>query len=433
MVFSNVIQEKDLNKEQKLLILAVFPVVFLIFGMIYGLMDEKDGISIMDGMVAIMTSPTTLITDFFVVGGIGASFINSALIGFFNLYLLKKFKMRINGLLVAAFFTVLGFSFFGKNVINILPIYLGGYLYAKLQDIPMKNVILVIMFSTALAPIVSIVTFGGIFDQGFAYLMGILTGVLIGLIIVPLASHMIRFHDGYNLYNIGFTAGLLGTVLNSALKNFNVTIMPVNLIHTENDPFLILLMFALFIYLIIMGFRTNKNVLKEYKAILDYKGRTITDFTSLLGYGITFFNMGLFGIASLLLVLILGGSVNGPVLAGIFTAVGFAAFGKHPKNCIPIVAGVLLAGIIFGSDFTDTRFIIAVLFSTTIAPIAGAYGPFVGVIAGMLHLTLVTNIGIIHGGINLYNNGFAGGLVAGFMVPIIDAFKRGNSRHETRD
>lgn len=433
MVFSNVIQEKDLNKEQKLLILAVFPVVFLIFGMIYGLMDARGGISIIDGMVAIMTSPTTLITDFFVVGGIGAAFINSALIGFFNLYLLKRFKMRINGLLVAAFFTVLGFSFFGKNVINILPIYLGGYLYAKLQDIPMKNVILVIMFSTALAPIVSIVTFGGIFDQGFAYLMGILTGVLIGLMIVPLASHMIRFHDGYNLYNIGFTAGLLGTVLNSALKNFNVTIMPVNLIHTENDPFLILLMFALFIYLIVMGFRTNKNVLKEYKAILDYKGRTITDFTSLLGYGITFFNMGIFGIASLILVLILGGSVNGPVLAGIFTAVGFAAFGKHPKNCIPIVAGVLLAGIIFGSDFTDTRFIIAVLFSTTIAPIAGAYGPFIGVIAGMLHLTLVTNIGIIHGGINLYNNGFAGGLVAGFMVPIIDAFKRGNSKHETRD
>lgn len=433
MVFSNVIQEKDLKKEQKLIILAVFPVAFLIFGIIFGMIEGMEGQSLIDGLIAIMISPTTLLTDFFVVGGIGAAFINSAVIGFFNLFLLKQFKMRINGLLVAAFFTVLGFSFFGKNVVNILPIYLGGYLYAKLQDIPMKNVILVIMFSTALAPIVSVVTFGGIFDQGFGYLMGIITGIMIGLVIVPLASHMIRFHDGYNLYNIGFTAGIVGTVLNSLLKNFNVTIMPVNLVYTENNPYLITMLFALFGYLLFMGYKTNKNVIKEYKAILEYKGRTITDFTSLLGYGITFFNMGILGISALVLVLILGGTVNGPVLSGILTIVGFAAFGKHPKNCIPLIAGVLFAGIIFGADFTDTRFIIAVLFSTTIAPIAGAFGPVAGVIAGMLHLTLVTNIGIIHGGINLYNNGFAGGLVAGFMVPIIDAFKRGSSKHETRD
>jgi len=48
------------------------------------------------------------------------------------------------------------------------------------------------------------------------------------------------------------------------------------------------------------------------------------------------------------------------------------------------------------------------------------------VLAGVLHLAVVTNIGIIHGGINLYNNGFSGGLVAGFLVPIVDAFKRGD-------
>ena len=110
------------------------------------------------------------------------------------------------------------------------------------------------------------------------------------------------------------------------------------------------------------------------------------------------------------------------------TIVGFAAFGKHPKNCAPLVAGVLMAGVFFGYDFSSTTFIISALFSTTIAPIAGAYGPIIGVVAGILHLTLVTNIGIIHGGINLYNNGFSGGLVAGFLVPIIDAFRRGNTR-----
>jgi len=428
VVFSNRIDEKDLHKEQKLLILAAFPALFLIFGIFYGLVEGTKGRTILEGLSAIILSPTTLITDFLVIGGIGAAFINSALIGFYNLYLLKHFKMRINGLLIAAFFTVLGFAFFGKNVINILPIYLGGYLYARYQKIPMKNVILVIMFSTALAPIVSFITFGGIFQEGFSYLMGILAGLAIGFIIVPLSSHMIRFHDGYNLYNIGFTAGIVGTVITSALRSFKIDIAPVNIISESNNPWIIGMLACLFIYLIGAGLRTNPTTLKDYKKILQYRGRTITDFTSLVGYGITFFNMGVMGLSSLLLVLLLGGVVNGPVLAAILTVVGFSAFGKHPKNAWPLVAGVILAGLFFSYDFSSTTFIISLLFSTTIAPIAGAYGPIAGVIAGMLHLTLVTNIGIIHGGINLYNNGFAGGLVAGFMLPIIDAFKRGDSR-----
>lgn len=425
MVFTNKIEERDLHKEQKLLILALFPTLFLLFGLIYALLDQE---TLLGGLKAIVKSPTTLLTDFMALGGIGAAFVNSALIGFFNLYLLKRFKLRINGLLIAAFFTVLGFSFFGKNVLNILPIYFGGYLYARYQQIPMKNIILVIMFSTALAPIVSFITFSGIFTEGFSYLMGLITGISIGFIIVPLSSHMIRFHDGFNLYNIGFTAGIVGTVITSALRSFDVDIATVNIIHDTNSPYIIGLLIVSFVYLIGVGVYTNKDAFKRYKEIFDYRGRTITDFTSLLGYGITFVNMGLMGLASVAFVLILGGVINGPVIAGILTIVGFAAFGKQPKNCYPIVLGVLLAGIFFGYDFSSTTFLISALFSTTIAPIAGAYGPVVGAMAGMLHLTLVTNIGIIHGGINLYNNGFSGGIVAGFMLPIIDAFKRGSRK-----
>jgi hypothetical protein len=39
----------------------------------------------------------------------------------------------------------------------------------------------------------------------------------------------------------------------------------------------------------------------------------------------------------------------------------------------------------------------------------------------MLHLTLVVNVGFLHGGVNLYNNGFAGGLIAALMIPILEA------------
>ncbi|MDW7661198.1 MAG: DUF1576 domain-containing protein [Bacillota bacterium] len=421
MLLYNQFKERELRKEQKLLILSAFPLAFLIFGIFTSF---SEGINVLEGLLEITQSPSILLTDFLSVGGVGASFVNAALVGFFNIYLLKRFKMRINGLLIAAVMTVIGFSFFGKNIINILPIYLGGYLYARYQKIPMMNVILVIMFSTALAPLVSIITYGGIFNEGFNYVMGIAIGTLIGFIIVPLSSHMLRFHDGYNLYNIGFTAGLVGTVFTSFLRNFKIDIQPVNILYTEHNASITVLLVVMFIYLIGVGLVINKGGLLQYRSILKYKGRTITDFTGLVGYGITFINMGVMGLASVIMVHALGGVINGPVLAGILTIVGFAAFGKHPKNCYPIVLGVFLAGLFFGYDFSSTGFIISVLFSTTIAPIAGHFGPVIGVIAGILHLTLVTNIGIIHGGINLYNNGFAGGLVAGFMLPIIDAFKK---------
>ncbi|WP_185264893.1 DUF1576 domain-containing protein [Anaerocolumna cellulosilytica] len=58
-----------------------------------------------------------------------------------------------------------------------------------------------------------------------------------------------------------------------------------------------------------------------------------------------------------------------------------------------------------GYDLSFTGIIISVLFSTTLAPIAGNYGPVAGFLAGVFHMILVTNVGIIHGRINLYNNG----------------------------
>jgi hypothetical protein len=418
--------EKELHKENNLFVLMVFPVAFLLFGLFMNFFIEAKAVSLLEGFMNILLSPTILITDFIEVGGIGAAFINAALIGFFNLYLLKKYKMRINGLLIAAFMTLLGFSFFGKNVLNIIPLYVGGYMYVRYQRRKMKDVILIIMFSTALSPLVSEMIFGGILPDVLALPVGIGIGIVIGFIIVPLSSHMLRFHDGFNLYNIGFTAGIIGTVFTSILRSFNVEIEPVSILYDQSNDILTTMMLFLFLYLVIVGLYINRHSGLDYLNILKYRGRTVTDFTYLVGYGVTYFNMGIMGLMSLGYVSIVGGVINGPVIAGIFTVVGFAAFGKHPKNCLPIVLGVILAAVILGNDLSSTGMIITVLFSTTIAPIAGTYGLMIGILGGALHMMIVTNIGIVHGGINLYNNGFSGGLVAGFLVPIIDAFKKGD-------
>ncbi len=415
-------QEKELHKEQKLKILFIFPLTFMILGILFSYLDNESNLTLYSGLKNIILSPTILITDFLSVGGIGSTFVNVALISFYNLYLLKKYKLRINGLILAAFMTVMGFSFFGKNIFNIIPIYIGGYLYSNYKKIDFKDIIVSIMFSTALAPVISEISFSNILPNKIAILIGIGVGIFIGFIITPLASHMVKFYDGYNIYNLGFTAGILGTILTSALRNLDIKIESVNILYLENNIFLILTLISMFIYLIYIGISINKNALNEYKYIFNYSGKVVTDYTFLMGYGVTFFNMGIMGLLSLSYVLLIGGVINGPVIAGIFTVVGFSAFGKHIKNCLPIILGVIITALFLEYDISSTVVIITVLFSTTLAPIAGVYGYKIGFIAGILHFLLATNVGIIHGGVNLYNNGFAGGLVAGFLLPILDSF-----------
>ena len=173
-------QEKELHKEQKLIILAIFPITFMILGLIFTLFGVGTTMDLSSGLKNILFSQTILLTDFLSLGGIGPTFINVSLISFYNLYLLRKYKLRINGLILAAFMTVIGFSFFGKNIFNIFPIYLGGYLYSYHKKIDFKDIIVSIMFATALAPVISEISFSHILPYKIATLMGIGVGIFIG-------------------------------------------------------------------------------------------------------------------------------------------------------------------------------------------------------------------------------------------------------------
>jgi hypothetical protein len=44
-----------------------------------------------------------------------------------------------------------------------------------------------------------------------------------------------------------------------------------------------------------------------------------------------------------------------------------------------------------------------------------------GILAGMLHVSLVSNLSFLHAGMNLYNNGFSGGFIAATLHPLFDA------------
>jgi hypothetical protein len=122
-------------------------------------------------------------------------------------------------------------------------------------------------------------------------------------------------------------------------------------------------------------------------------------------------------------ILAIDGDLNGPVIGALFTIVGFAAYGKHPRNIVPIIAGVFLGSLAKPWGVNDPSIMLAALFGTTLAPIAGRFGWHWGLVAGFVHSSAALTVGQVHGGLNLYNNGFAAGIVAAVLVPVIMALQ----------
>ncbi len=163
----------------------------------------------------------------------------------------------------------------------------------------------------------------------------------------------------------------------------------------------------------------RKELIPSYQKILGCPGIAGTDYLKDEGGAAAALNMAVNGLFATVFVIIVGGDLNGPTLGGIFSIIGFSTTGKHLRNIAPVMFGVLLASCVKSWNISDPSPMLAFLFSTALAPISGEFGALVGLIAGFLHSSVALNVGIIYGGMNLYNNGFASGIVAIFLVPVI--------------
>lgn len=403
----------------KYAIMTIFALILAVSAFLFNSFSE-----IIVGMGEIAVAPSILVTDYMVVGNIGASFFNAGILMLIAIYLAYKNDVNMNGPIIAAAFTIAGFALFGKNLFNIWPVILGVYLRSVYQREKFSKLLLPALFGTALGPLVSQVSFGFGLNAVLAIGLGILVGILAGFLLPPLANHFVRFHQGFNLYNIGFTAGIVGMIFMAIFRSFGLG-NPETLLVAEglNKPFTIY--FAIYFGLMfIIGFLLNNRTFQGYAKLMNYSGRLVTDFVSLNGFGLSLINMALLGYLSMAYVLIVGGELNGPIIGGIFTIIGFGAFGKHLKNVWPLFAGVYIASIIQIWEVHSTAALLAALFGTTLAPIAGGYGWMFGIIAGFVHMAMVMNVGGLHGGMNLYNNGFSGGFVAAILTPLFDSLKR---------
>jgi Protein of unknown function (DUF1576) len=401
-----------------LLVVAALAASFVLFGFIISGPRE-----VFEGLPKVLLARDTLITDYIGVGGIGAAFVNAGLLTLIAAWIYRLSGAKIGGAAVAALLLVLGFALFGKNLLNIWPIVAGVYLYTLFKNEPFSGHINTAFFGCALAPVFSEILFSTAIPFSVSLPLGIFTGLLMGFVLAPAAAHLFKAHMGFSLYNMGFTAGIVGSLTVSIYKSYGFVPDPVFIWSTGNNTLLASFLGAQFLALIGAGLLLDRAAFAKVPEIVAQTGQSPSDFIASVGPAPTLINMGLSGFVGLAYVLAVGGDLNGPVIGALFTIVGFAAYGKHPRNVAPIMIGVFLATLPKSWTPADPSVLLAALFGTSLAPVAGRFGWHWGIIAGFIHVSAALSVGVLHGGLNLYNNGFAAGIVAMTLVPVIIAIQ----------
>lgn len=395
-------------------------IFYVIFALIANTPSE-----IWQGLLRIYTAPSLLIEDYIEVGGMGAALINAASIGVIGCLLMKKIGCDWSASNVMSLWLSCGFAFFGKNPINIMPILLGGVFYCWFRKEKLAHNLKFILLSTTLAPVVSQMRYVNFSGKLTGYLLGTFLGFLIGFVSIPVSGETAKAHRGYNLYNMGFAGGIIGIILSAVLRNFGIPLGTQSIWSSGNNLFLSVFLVVLFAYLIVFGCFVSPHTWKEY---FNWRFFIVEDATNHDSYHVkgeqSYQNMGTLGLISLALMLILKAQISGPIIGGILTIVGFGSKGKTLWNMFPIMIGCMLGAWLAGLSLSEPTILLAILFSTTLSPIANRFGLFWGILAGFLHLHTVSRLGDFHGGLSLYNNGLAGGLVVTVLVPVIFSIRR---------
>ena len=388
---------------------ALFGALLVLFGLCQ---DTPAGI--LRGMGVILTTEDVLITDYIAIAGMGAAFVNAGLVTLISVLLIKLVKDPVNGATLVTLGLMAGFSLFGKNILNIWPIMAGTGLYALLKGETFAHHVNLALRATALSPVVSFMA------VRFSPWLGVGMGLVIGFVMPPVAEHAHRVQNGMNLYSLGFSCGLVAMMLVPAFKAFGLEPQSAHHWSTGNNRTLGLALAVLCLGFIGLGLiREPGRALKKYWALLRTSGRAPSDYIRTFTPGPVLVNMGVDGLIATGYIVLTGGDLNGATIGAIFTIIGFSGYGKHAFNILPVMGGVLLGSLANHVDPNSSSLQLAGLFGTTLAPFAGVCGWPFGVLAGLLHSSVVLQAGLPLEGMNLYNNGFSGGLVAIVLYPIL--------------
>lgn len=258
-----------LKKNRPALIMLGYILFLLITGMVW-----PSEITLLQGLGRIIRAPGVLVTDYMALVGPGPTLVNAALVGLIGLAMVYFSGAAVSGPTVAAIFTMMGFALSGKSVFNILPIIAGVMLMSFYKKERFCQFVILAMFGTTLAPLVSHICF----SLQLAPVWGLLIGIVAGALLPELATHFLGVHAGFNLYNIGFAAGFLGTLITSQLRAFGRATDMIMIWSVEYTASLTVLLLCYFISLIILGTIIEPGAWRKLPQIFRQSGLLVSDF-----------------------------------------------------------------------------------------------------------------------------------------------------------
>ena len=409
---------------------------------------------LLTGLWRIFTTPSPVVTDYFVLAGPGAAFLNSGLSGLFVLVLARLLGTRFRPGLTVAYMLVVSHCFFGMNLLTLAVCAFGLLLGCRIRGAKPADSLAAALFNGCLGPFVGEMLFrytlGDRFDVnnptvtllGIALALGI--SLLAGLAVPVMLGGVKKMHKGYDLYNAGITIGLLGVFLYGLLYKSLGVAQPVSLAGAQllqlpegrSMAFFVNCFYGVvFGSALVLGWLQNGRSFRGYGALMRHNGYE-ANFVEEFGTPLCLLNVGIYGFfilgyMNLMAALPGAAGFTGPTTGVILAALTFVVLGQEPGDVWPIMLGYLLLGgvhalVTGGGTFlcATQGYVSSFAFATGLCPIAGKCGWKWGTVAGFVCAAICTQIAATHGGLMLFNGGFGAGITALILVPILDHFEQ---------
>lgn len=194
------------NTEKYRAVIALFIIYFLILIYIGYVHNDKS----FKNYPKITNYTGRLVTDFHRLVGLPITIMNMGIMGLISLFYITLLNGVLCGSNIAGMLTIVGFSTFGKHPKNSIPLMVGVFIGALLikVDINIATIITIGLFSTSLAPIAG--------EYGF------LVGIFVGIAHLFVTLNTSSWHSGMNLYNNGFSSGIVAMLAIPILNSLSV-------------------------------------------------------------------------------------------------------------------------------------------------------------------------------------------------------------------